>query len=171
VFVASPPGLAPPLTPLLPLHHPLCLLLSPLLRHPPPPLHHLPLLLLPLLFPLLLSHLLASGSAMRLRCDLWLQIPGCLTFSVLQRHGYAGSDTYPWSLGYRLRGILLQLTSLAPVFRSPFLELRCLLRVHRLLDLPAFLLATGADSEVHLTYLPSLLSLLTTSGRYVEEWV
>jgi hypothetical protein len=45
------------------------------------------------------------------------------------------------------------------------------LRVHRLLDLPAFLLAAGADSEVHLTYLPGLLTLLTTSGRYVEEWV
>jgi hypothetical protein len=42
---------------------------------------------------------------------------------------------------------------------------------HRLLDLPAFLLAAGADSEVHLTYLPGLLTLLTTSGRYVEEWV
>jgi hypothetical protein len=45
------------------------------------------------------------------------------------------------------------------------------LRVHRLLDLPAFLLAVGADSEVHLSYLPGLLTLLTTSGRYVEEWV
>jgi hypothetical protein len=45
------------------------------------------------------------------------------------------------------------------------------LRVHRLLDLPAFLLAACADSEVHLTYLPGLLTLLTTSGRYVEEWV
>jgi hypothetical protein len=45
------------------------------------------------------------------------------------------------------------------------------LRVHRLLDLPAFLLAVGADSEVHLTYLPGLLTLLTTNGRYVEEWV
>jgi hypothetical protein len=45
------------------------------------------------------------------------------------------------------------------------------LRVHRLLDLPAFLLATGADSEVHLSYLPGLLTLLTTSGRYVEEWI
>jgi hypothetical protein len=43
--------------------------------------------------------------------------------------------------------------------------------VHRLLDLPAFLLVAGADSEVHLTYLPGLLTLLTTSGRYVEEWV
>jgi hypothetical protein len=42
---------------------------------------------------------------------------------------------------------------------------------HRLLDLPAFLLAAGADSEVHLSYLPVLLSLLTTSGRYVEERV
>jgi hypothetical protein len=45
------------------------------------------------------------------------------------------------------------------------------LRVHRLLDLPAFLLAAGADSEAHLTYLPGLQTLLTTSGRYVEEWV
>jgi hypothetical protein len=45
------------------------------------------------------------------------------------------------------------------------------LRAHRLLDLPAFLLAAGADSEVHLSYLPGLLTLLVTSGRYVEEWV
>jgi hypothetical protein len=45
------------------------------------------------------------------------------------------------------------------------------LRVHRLLDLPAFLLAAGADSEVHLAYLPGLLTLWTTSGRYVEECV
>jgi hypothetical protein len=45
------------------------------------------------------------------------------------------------------------------------------LRVHRRLDLPAFLLATCADSEVHLSYLPRLLTLLTTSDRYVEEWV
>jgi hypothetical protein len=45
------------------------------------------------------------------------------------------------------------------------------LRAHQLLDLPAFLLAAGADSEVHLSYLPRLLTLLTTSGRYVEEWV
>jgi hypothetical protein len=45
------------------------------------------------------------------------------------------------------------------------------LRVHRLLDLPGFLLAAGADSEVHLSYLSGLLTLLSTSGRYVEEWV
>jgi hypothetical protein len=45
------------------------------------------------------------------------------------------------------------------------------LRVHRLLDLPTFLLAIGADSEVHLSYLPGLLTLLTSSVRYVEEWV
>jgi hypothetical protein len=45
------------------------------------------------------------------------------------------------------------------------------LRAHRLLDLPAFLLAAGANSEVHLSYLPGLLTLLTTSDRYVEEWV
>jgi hypothetical protein len=44
------------------------------------------------------------------------------------------------------------------------------LRAHRLLDLPAFLLAASADSEVHLSYLPWLLTLLTTSGRFVEEW-
>jgi hypothetical protein len=132
VFVASPPGLTPPLTPLLPLHHPLCLLLSPLLRHPPPqpyplpPLHQLPLLLLSLPLPLLLSLHLDSGNTMRLRYDPLLRIPDFLTFSVLQRHGYVGSDTYPWSLGYRLRGILLQLTFSAPIFRSPFSELKCL---------------------------------------------
>jgi hypothetical protein len=45
------------------------------------------------------------------------------------------------------------------------------LRAHRLLDLPAFLLAVGANSEVHLSYPLGLLSLLTTSGRYIEEWV
>jgi hypothetical protein len=39
------------------------------------------------------------------------------------------------------------------------------------LDLPAFLLVAGADSEIHLSYLPGLLSLLTASGRYIEEWV
>jgi hypothetical protein len=45
------------------------------------------------------------------------------------------------------------------------------LLVHWLLDLPAFLLAAGADSKVHLSYLPGLLTLLSISGRYVEEWV
>jgi hypothetical protein len=34
-----------------------------------------------------------------------------------------------------------------------------------------FLLTVDADSEVHLSYLPGLLTLLNTSGRYVEEWV
>jgi hypothetical protein len=43
--------------------------------------------------------------------------------------------------------------------------------VQRLLDLPTFLLVVGVDSEVHLSYMPGLLTLLTTSGRYVEEWV
>jgi hypothetical protein len=43
--------------------------------------------------------------------------------------------------------------------------------VHRLLDLHAFLLAAGADLEVHLPYLLGMLSLLTASGRYIEEWV
>jgi hypothetical protein len=135
MFVVSPPGLAPPLTPLLPLRHPLCLLPSLLLRHPPPqpyplpPLRQLPLLLLlPLPLPLLLSLHLDSGSAMRLRYDHLLRIPDSLTFSVLQRHGYVGSDTYPWSLGYQLRGTLQQLTYSALVFRSRFSELRCLLR-------------------------------------------
>jgi hypothetical protein len=45
------------------------------------------------------------------------------------------------------------------------------LRAHWLLDLPAFLLAIGVESEGHLSYLPGLLSLLTSSGRYIEEWV
>jgi hypothetical protein len=55
VFVVSPPGLAPPLTPPLPLRHPLCLLPSLLLPHLPP-LRQLPLfLLLPLPPQLLLS--------------------------------------------------------------------------------------------------------------------
>ena len=39
------------------------------------------------------------------------------------------------------------------------------------MDLLAFLLAAGADSKVHLSYLPILLTLLTTSDIYVEEWV
>jgi hypothetical protein len=136
VFVASPPDLAPPLTPLPPLHHPLCLLPSPLLRHPPPqpyplpPLHQLPLLLLPLPLQLLLSLHLDSESAMRLRYDHLLRIPDFLTFSVLQRHEYVGSDTYPWSLGYRLRGTLLQLTFSAPGFRNPSSGHICL---HKLL--------------------------------------
>jgi hypothetical protein len=135
VFVVSPPGLAPPLTPLLPLRHPLYLLLSLLLCHPPPqtyplpPLRQLPLLLLlSLPLQLLLSLQLNSGSAMRLRFDHLLRILDYLTFSVLQWHGYVGSDTYPWSLGYQLRVTLQQLTYLAHVFRSRFSELRCLLR-------------------------------------------
>jgi hypothetical protein len=45
------------------------------------------------------------------------------------------------------------------------------LRAHRLLDLPAFLSAVGAESEGHLSYLLGLLSLLTSSDRYIEEWV
>jgi hypothetical protein len=45
------------------------------------------------------------------------------------------------------------------------------MRAHRLLHLPTFLLAAGADSEVHISYLPGLLTLLTTSDRFVEEWV
>jgi hypothetical protein len=45
------------------------------------------------------------------------------------------------------------------------------LRAHRLLDLPAFLSAAGAELEGHLSYLLGLLSLLTFGGRYIEEWV
>jgi hypothetical protein len=56
-------------------------------------------------------------------------------------------------------------------FFRAHLSAQIAMRAHRLLDLPAFLLASGADSEVHLSYLPGLLSLLTTSGRYIEEWV
>jgi hypothetical protein len=89
---------------------------------PTTPLLQLPLLLLPLPFPLHLSHLPASKSGMRLRCDHLLRILGCLISSVLQRHGYVGSDTYPWRLGYRLRETLMQLISSAPGFRSLSLE-------------------------------------------------
>jgi hypothetical protein len=67
-------------------------------RHPCCAIHQLPLLLLSLPLLLLLSHLLAFGSAMRLRYNHLLRIPGYLIFSVLQRHGYVGSDTYPWRL-------------------------------------------------------------------------
>jgi hypothetical protein len=134
VFVVSPPGLAPPLTPPLPLRHPLCLLLSPLLRHPPPqtyplpPLRLLPLLPLPLPLQLLLCLHLDSGSEMRLRFGPLLRILICLTFSVLQRHGFVDSDTSPWSLGFQLRGTLQQVTYSALVLRSRFSEPRCLLR-------------------------------------------
>jgi hypothetical protein len=133
VLVVSPPGLAPPLTPPLPLRHPLCLLPSLLLLHPPPqpyslpPLRQLPLLpLLPLL--LLLSLHLDSGSVMRLRSVLWFRILVCLIFSVLLRHGYVGSGTYSWSLGYQLRETQQQVIFSAHGFRSHSSELRCLLR-------------------------------------------
>jgi hypothetical protein len=135
VLVVSPPGLAPPLTPPLPLRHPLCLLPSLLLLHPPPqpyplpPLRQLPLFpLLPLPLQLLLSLHLDSGSVMRLRSVLWFRILVCLIFSVLLRHGYVGSDTYPWSLGYQLRETLQQVFFSAHGFRSHSSELRCLLR-------------------------------------------
>ncbi len=87
-----------------------------------------PLLLLPLPLQLLLSLHLDSGSAMRLRYNHLLRILDCLTFSVLQRHEYVGSDTYPWSLGYQLKETLQQVTFSVHVFRSLFSELRCLLR-------------------------------------------
>jgi hypothetical protein len=45
------------------------------------------------------------------------------------------------------------------------------LHAHRCLDLSAFRIATGAESEGHITYLLGLYSLLTFGGRYVEEWV
>jgi hypothetical protein len=62
-------------------------------------------------------------------------------------------------------------TRIQECFYRAQLSAQIALRAHRLLDLPAFLLAVSADSEVHLSYLPRLLTLLTTSGRYVEEWV
>jgi hypothetical protein len=67
---------------------------------------------------------------MRLRCDHLLRIPDYLIFSVLQRHGYVGSDTYPWRLGYRFRETMLQSICSVPEYRSPSFELSCL---HRLL--------------------------------------
>jgi hypothetical protein len=62
-------------------------------------------------------------------------------------------------------------TRIQESFYKAQLSAQIALQAHRFLDLPAFLLAAGADSEVHLSYLPGLLTLLTTSGRYVEEWV
>jgi hypothetical protein len=62
-------------------------------------------------------------------------------------------------------------TRIQESFYRAQLSAQIALRAHRLLDLSAFLLAAGVDSEVHLSYLPGLLTLLTTSGRYVEEWV
>jgi hypothetical protein len=62
-------------------------------------------------------------------------------------------------------------TRIQESFFQAQLSAQIALRVHRLLDLPAFLLAAVADSTVHLSYLPRLLTLLTTSGIYVEEWV
>jgi hypothetical protein len=62
-------------------------------------------------------------------------------------------------------------TRIQESFYRAQLSAQIALRAHRLLDILAFLLAAGADSKVHLSYLPRLLTLLTTSGRYVEEWV
>jgi hypothetical protein len=62
-------------------------------------------------------------------------------------------------------------TRIQESFYRAQLSAQIALRAHRLLDPLAFLLATSAESEVHLSYLPGLLTLLTTSGRYVEEWV
>jgi hypothetical protein len=62
-------------------------------------------------------------------------------------------------------------TRIQESFYRAQLSAQIALQAHRLLNLPTFLLAAGADSKVHLSYLPGLLTLLTTSGRYVEEWV
>jgi hypothetical protein len=62
-------------------------------------------------------------------------------------------------------------TKIQESFYRAQLSAHIALRAHRLLDLPAFLLAAGANSKVHLSYLPGLLTLLTTSGTYVKEWV
>jgi hypothetical protein len=62
-------------------------------------------------------------------------------------------------------------TRIQESFYRAQLSAQIALQAHQLLDLPAFLLGAGADSEVHLSYLPRLLTLLTTSGRYVEDWV
>jgi hypothetical protein len=58
-----------------------------------------------------------------------LRIPGCLIFSVLQRHEYVGSDTYPWSLGYLHRETLQRQIHSAPGFRSLSIEHSCQLRL------------------------------------------
>jgi hypothetical protein len=116
----SPPTLPAPVTPIAPSTSTAIPATSttPASSAPPPPL--------PLQLLLSLHH--DSGSVMRLRFVLWFRILDCLTFSVLQRHGYVGSDTYPWSLGYQLRETLQQVIFSAHVFRNRFSELRCLLR-------------------------------------------
>lgn len=45
------------------------------------------------------------------------------------------------------------------------------LRAHQRLDLTAFRSTSGLEVEGHITYPPSLYSLLTFGGRYIEEWV
>jgi hypothetical protein len=131
--LASRPRSSAPNTPTTATTPPPLRLPPSLLHHPPPQpyppssLLQLPLLLLPL--PLLLSHLLASGSAMRLRCALWLRILDCLIFSVLQRHGYISSDTYPWSLGYLHRETLQRQIHSAPGYMSLSTEHSCQLKL------------------------------------------
>jgi hypothetical protein len=66
---------------------------------------------------------------MGLRCNHLLWIPGCLIFSVLQRHEYVGLDTYPWSLGYLHRETLQWQIHSAPGFRSLSTEHSCQLRL------------------------------------------
>jgi hypothetical protein len=44
-------------------------------------------------------------------------------------------------------------TQIQESFSRAQMSAQIALRVHRLLDIPAFLLANGADSEVHLSYL------------------
>jgi hypothetical protein len=53
-------------------------------------------------------------------------------------------------------------TRIQELFFRAQMSAQIALRAHWLLDLLAFLLAAGADSELHLSYLPGLLTLLTT---------
>ena len=134
-FVALPLGLAPPhlpLPPLLPLHLPLHYARHSCVIHHLSHTYHLHYSSFHYSFRSLSAPPIPSRFRERDETEVrpLAADPRFFIFSVLQRHGYVGSDTYPWRRGYRLREILLQLISSVPGYMSPFFELRCL---HRLL--------------------------------------
>jgi hypothetical protein len=175
--LASRPRSSAPSTPPLPqliLHLSSLQSHPPLLPYPPPPPLHLPLFHLSLPFPLRPFHHLASGSETRLRCDPLLLILDCLpsraTVARVRRFRHVPMESWLPAQRHPAAAALFSTRTQESFFQAQ-LSAHIALRAHRLLDLPAFLLAVGADSEVHLSYLSGLLSLLTVSGRYIEEWV
>jgi hypothetical protein len=177
-FVASHLGLAlllpPPPLPQLLLHLPSLQSHPPLPPYPQPPPLQLPLFHLSLPFPLRPFHRLASGSETRLRCDPLLLILDCLPSRAIaawvRQFRHVPMESWLPAQRHPAAAALFSTRTQESFLRAQLLA-HITLRAHRLLDLPAFLLATGANSEVHLSYLPGLLSLLTVSGRYIEEWV